>query len=81
MDYQKLMVRRTLEGAGENTGIQLQFLLQRLESYPDAWGAIIESIEDMATWAQAQADALDAEAHRRNGGAEVVKLDPEGGAA
>lgn len=74
MDFQKLMVRRTLEGAGENTGMQLQFLLQRLEAYPDAWGAIIEAVEDMATWAQAQAVALEVERRRRAAGAEVIDL-------
>ena len=65
MDYEKLIVRRTLELAGENTGAQLQFLLQRLEAHPDALDAIMLAVEDMARWNEQQADALRAEKARR----------------
>jgi len=65
MDWEKLMVRRTLELAGEHSGVQLQFLLQRLEAYPDAWGAITDAVQDMAQWSQAQSEAIRAEQARR----------------
>lgn len=81
MDWQKTVVRRTLEGAGEYPGVQLQFLLQRLEGYPDTLPAIADAIRDMGEWYQRHADELEAEAHRRTGGAEIVAFGPEGGAA
>lgn len=43
MDWQKTVVRRTLECAGEYPGVQLQFLLQRLEKHPEALPAIAEA--------------------------------------
>lgn len=79
--WQKQVVHRTLELAGDHPDVQLQFLLQRLEAYPDALDAIIASLDDMAEWAEAQADALEAEGRRRSGGAEIVPLHPDGGAA
>jgi len=74
MDWQKQIVRRTLEGAGDYPGIQLQFLLQRLEQCPDSVPAIADAIEDMGEWLNAQADALEAEGRRLKGGAEIVTL-------
>lgn len=81
MDWEKQIVRRTMEGAGDYPGVQLQFLLQRLEAHPDCVPAIADAIEDMATWFQVQTSELDAEARRRAGGADVLTLTPEGGAA
>ena len=75
MDWEKLIVRRTLEGAGDTPGVQLQFLLQRLEAHPDALPAIVNAIEDMAAWQEQQAEAMRAEVRRRNGGAEIVNLE------
>lgn len=74
MDWEKQIVRRTLEGAGEYPGVQLQFLLQRLEHYPEAVTAIADAIRDMGEWYQQHADELEAEARRRNGGAEVTTI-------
>lgn len=74
MDWQKMIVRRTLEGAGDQTGAQLQFLLQRLESCPEALPAIAAAVADMAEFQDQQANALRAELHRRNGGAEIIEL-------
>ena len=74
MDWQKLIVRRTLEGAGQYPGVQLQFLLQRLEAHPEAVPAIADAIQDMGEWYMAHAAALDAEARRRAGRAEIVPL-------
>lgn len=81
LDWQKQVVRQTLEGAGEYPGIQLQFLLQRLEAHPEALPAIADAIRDMGEWYIQHAGELEAEARRRNGGADVVTLDPKGGAA
>ena len=81
MDWEKQVVRRTMQGAGEYPGVQLQILLRRLEAYPEALPAIVDAIRDMGEWYLRHADELDAEYRRRNGGAEVVTLDPEGGAA
>lgn len=36
MDWGKQVVRRTLEGAGEDPRVQFELLLQRLESCPEA---------------------------------------------
>ena len=74
MNWQKDMVRKTLQLAGENTGVQLHFLLQRLEAYPDAFEAIIASMQDMAEWAQEQADALNAEKARREANAKLREI-------
>jgi len=74
MDWQKQIVRRTLEGAGDQTGAQLQFLLQRLEAHPEALPAIADAIRDMGEYLERQADELKAEGRRRNGGAEIVTL-------
>ena len=74
MDWQKQIVRRTLEGAGDQTGAQLQFLLQRLEAHPEALPAIADAIRDMGEYLERQADELEAEGRRRNGGAEIVTL-------
>ena len=81
LDWQKEVVRRTLEGAGDYPGIQLQFLLQRLEQHPEAIPAIADAIRDMGQWYLQHAAELEAEGRRRKGGAEVVTLDPKGGAA
>lgn len=72
MYWQTLMVRKTRELAAENTGVQLQFLLQRLEAYPDAWEAITNAVKDMAAWNEQQAEALRKEIRRRHGGAEII---------
>lgn len=79
LNWQKQVTRRTLEGAGDYPGVQLQFLLQRLESHPEALPAIIDAIRDMGDWFTQHAKELEAEARRRNGGAEVITLDPKGG--
>ncbi|QYX55511.1 hypothetical protein K1T73_10395 [Roseovarius sp. SCSIO 43702] len=78
MTWEKQIVRRTLEGAGEYPGVQLQFLLQRLEHTPEAVTAIADAIRDMGEWYQQHADELDAEARRRNGGAEVMSIARQG---
>lgn len=65
MNWQKKIVRRTLEGAGDNPGVQLQFLLQRLEAHPEALPAIADAIYDMGRWSEKQAEALRAELARR----------------
>ena len=74
MNWTKDVVRRTLEGAGENPGVQLHFLLMRLEGHPEAMPAIVAAIRDMGKWFQDQADALEAEGRRRAGGAEIVRF-------
>jgi hypothetical protein len=74
MDWQKEMVRRTLEGAGDQTGVQLQFLLQRLEAYPDALPAIADAIEDMAAFQAQQAQALRAEQARREASDQLTEI-------
>ena len=60
MDWQKDVVRRTLEGAGAHPGVQLEFLLRRLEAHPEALPAIADAIRDMGQWWAAQAAGLDA---------------------
>jgi ABC-type nitrate/sulfonate/bicarbonate transport system substrate-binding protein len=77
MDWQKHITRRVMEGAGEHMGVQLEFLLQRLEAYPEALPAIAEAVQDMAQWSQEQADAIHAELARREAQkrlAEIVNL-------
>ena len=75
MDWQKQVTRRVMEGAGEYTGVQLEFLLHRLEACPEALPAIADAIEDMGRWSEQQAEALRAEISRRRGGAEIIPLD------
>jgi ABC-type nitrate/sulfonate/bicarbonate transport system substrate-binding protein len=74
MDWEKQIVRRTLEGAGDYPGVQLEFLLRRLEAHPDALPAVADAIRDMGEWFMAQAAALEAEGRRRAGGAEIITL-------
>ena len=78
MNWQKQIVRRTLEGAGDYPGIQLQFLLQRLEQHPEAIPAIADAIRDMGEWYLQHAAELEAEGRRRKGGADVVPLSKGG---
>ncbi|MAC77572.1 MAG: hypothetical protein CML66_05865 [Rhodobacteraceae bacterium] len=73
-DWNKQVVRRTLEGAGPYPGVQLHFLLMRLEQFPEALPAIAAAVRDMGAWYQAQADELEAEGRRRAGGAEILDL-------
>ena len=61
MDWEKQIVRRAMEGAGEHPAAQLQFLLQRLEACPEALPAIVNAIEDMADFQEQQAKTLRAE--------------------
>jgi len=74
MNWEKQVVRATLEGAGDYPGVQLQLLLQRLESHPDALPAIADAIRDMGEWFLRHAAELEAEGLRRAGGAEVINL-------
>jgi ABC-type nitrate/sulfonate/bicarbonate transport system substrate-binding protein len=75
MNWQEQVVHRTLEGAGDYPGVQLQFLLQRLEAHPETVPAIADAIRDMGEWFQQHAKELAAEAHRRKGGAEIIELE------
>ena len=65
MNWQKQITRRVMEGAGEHMGVQLEFLLQRLEACPESLPAIADAMQDMAQWHEQQASALRAEAARR----------------
>ena len=65
MNWQKQITRRVMEGAGEHMGVQLEFLLQRLEACPESLPAIADAMQDMARWQEQQASALRAEAARR----------------
>lgn len=77
MNWDKEIVRRTMEGAGQYPGVQLQLLLRRLEQYPDSVPAIADAIRDMGNWYMQHADALDGERlHRQSG--EVVKITGHG---
>ena len=75
LDWQRDVVRRTVEGAGDYPGVQLEFLLRRLEAHPEALPAVADAIRDMGHWFTAQADALEAEGRRRKGGAEIITLE------
>ncbi|MDO6584817.1 hypothetical protein Q4543_04730 [Salipiger sp. 1_MG-2023] len=74
-NWNKQIVRRTMEGAGQYPGVQLHFLLMRLEQHPEAMPAIIEAVQDMGKWYLAQADELEAEGRRRAGGAKIPTIE------
>ena len=74
MDWQKQIVRRTLEGAGDQTGAQLQFLLQRLEAHPEALPAIADAIRDMGEYLELHAAKLEADARPRNREIDIFPL-------
>ncbi len=59
MKWSKDVVQRTVEGAGEYPGVQLHFLLQRLEAHPDCVPAIADAIRDMGQWYLAHAAELE----------------------
>lgn len=50
MNWQKDIVRATVEGAGPYPEVQLEFLLRRLEAVPGALDAIIPAHHDMSLW-------------------------------
>lgn len=81
MDWQKQITRRVMEGAGEHTGVQLEFLLQRLEACPEALPAIADALDDMGQFHHGHANTLRRQVAIRAGGADLVTLDPKGGAA
>ena len=58
MDWDKQIVRLTLEGAGEFPCVQLEILLRRLEACPEALPAIANAIEDMAAWNEKNAKGI-----------------------
>ena len=62
MNWQDDVVDRTLKGAERYSSVQLKFLLQRLEDYPECLPAIAEAVRDMGKWYDAHAAALEAEA-------------------
>jgi hypothetical protein len=72
MNWEKDVVQRTIEGAGDYPRVQLAFLLRRLEALPGSLPIIADAIRDLGRWLDAQADALEAEG--RAGGAEIVSL-------
>jgi hypothetical protein len=74
MNWAKDVVQRTIEGAGDYPRVQLAFLLRRLEALPGSLPIIADAIRDLGRWLDAQADALEAEGRRRDGGAEIVSL-------
>jgi len=74
MNWQKDIVRRTVEGAGDYPGVQLQLLLMRLEDHPEALPAIADAIRDMGQWFSRHAAELEAEGQRRKGGAEILEF-------
>ena len=74
MDWQKRIVRAMMEGAGGHTGVQLEFLLQRLEACPEALPAIADAMEDMGHWQEQQANALRAEMARREARDKLAKI-------
>ena len=75
MTWERQIVRRTLEGAGEYPGVQLELLLRRLEACPEALPHIADAIREMGQWYQRHANELEAEGRRRAGGAEIVTLE------
>lgn len=74
MDYQKQIIRRTMDGAADNPGAQLHFLLQRLEACPEALPAIADAIEDMGRLKEQQADALRVELARREARDRLIEI-------
>lgn len=74
MDWDKVIVRRTMELATDNEGALLQFILQRLEAYPDALPAIADAVDDLSALIEHHANALQAEVIGRAAGAQIIPL-------
>jgi hypothetical protein len=72
VNWEKDVVQRTIEGAGDYPRVQLAFLLRRLEALPGSLPIIAASLRDMGQWFARHADELEAEG--RAGGAEIVSL-------
>ena len=60
LDWQKDVVCRTVECAGDYPGVMLQLLLRRLEQHPETIPAIADALEDMGAWCSAEAAGLNA---------------------
>lgn len=67
MDWQKQIVRRVMHSGEEFPGVQLHFLIQRLEAHPACIPAIAAAVEDMGHWYADRARELENEVARRNG--------------
>ena len=80
MDWEKQVVRRTLEGAGEYPGVQLQILLRHLEACPDALPFIADAAEAMGEWHKRHAEELRDEVLRRRRKADLAVVKENGGA-
>ncbi|NHQ75186.1 hypothetical protein HAT86_12040 [Roseovarius gahaiensis] len=75
MNWEKDVIRRTMEAVGEDTGAALDMLLRRLDGVPGATDAIADVVQAMAERHAAHAGELRAEIRRRNGGAEIIELE------
>lgn len=73
--WNKQVVRKTMESAGQFPGVQLHFLLMRLEQHPAALPAIEAASRDMSEWYQRQADEQEAEGRRRVGMADKLNTE------
>jgi hypothetical protein len=74
MNWERDVVQATVAGAGRHAAVQLAFILRRLEALPGSLPIIADAIRDLGRWLDAQADLLEAEGRRRDGGAEIVSL-------
>ncbi len=74
MDWQKQVVRRTLEGAGPCANVQLELLLRRLEHCPGALPFISDAIADMGQWFWDQAKELEDEGVSREAKAKLAEI-------
>jgi hypothetical protein len=61
MNWERDIVRATVEGAGPYAHVQLAFVLCRLERVPGGKAAVIAAIRDMAKWYDAHALELENE--------------------
>ncbi len=74
MDWNKRITRRVMESGADYPGVQLQFLLQRLEKHPETIPAISEAIRDMGKWYLEHAAELEAEGVRLEAQAKLREI-------
>lgn len=74
MNWERDIVRRTLEGAGDYPEVQLEFLLMRLESFPDALPAIADAISAMGSWYEKNAEGIKLEHASQQARAKLAEI-------
>jgi hypothetical protein len=74
MNWDKEIVQRKMQGAGDYPGVQLQFLLTHLDQKTESVRTIADAIRDMGGWYLKHAEALCGEVAHRDAKAKLSAI-------